>query len=52
MNRQPLYKTNEEFPVAEDLGRRGMYLPSSSHLTDEEMDIVIRLIKTYLANSD
>lgn len=52
MNQQPLYKTNEEFPVADDLGRRGMYLPSSSHLTAEEMDIVIRLIKTYLANSD
>ena len=51
MNRQPLYKTKEEFPVADDLGGRGMYLPSSSHLTDEEKDTVIRLIKAYLSNS-
>lgn len=50
MNRQPVYKTNEPFPVADDLGRRGMYVPSSSHLTDEEKDTVIRLIKTYLAD--
>lgn len=48
MNQQPIYKTNEPFPVADDLGRRGLYLPSSSHLTNGEKDTVIRLVRTYL----
>jgi perosamine synthetase len=48
MNRQPVYKTPEPFPVADDLGRRGLYLPSSSHLTDEDKDTVIRHVREYL----
>ncbi len=48
MNRQPVYKTPEPFPVADDLGRRGLYLPSSSHLTDAEKDTVIRHVREYL----
>lgn len=48
MNRQPIYKTSEPFPVADDLGRRGMYLPSSSHLTDQDKDTVIRLVRGYV----
>jgi dTDP-4-amino-4,6-dideoxygalactose transaminase len=48
MNRQPVYKTPEPFPVADDLGKRGLYLPSSSHLTDGEKDTVIRLVREYL----
>jgi dTDP-4-amino-4,6-dideoxygalactose transaminase len=38
----------ESFPVADDLGQRGLYLPSSSHLTDAEKDTVIRLVREYL----
>ncbi len=48
MHRQPVYKTTEQFPVADDLGRRGLYLPSSSHLTDGEKDTVVRFIREYL----
>ena len=48
MNRQPIYKTAEPFPVADDLGRRGLYLPSSSHLTAKEKDTVIHYVREYL----
>jgi len=48
MNRQPVYKRAERFPVAEDLGDRGLYLPSSSHLTDADKDTVIRAVRAYL----
>ncbi len=48
MNRQPIYKTSERFPVADDLGRRGLYLPSSSHLTEAEKDTVIECVREYL----
>lgn len=45
---QPIYKAAEPFPVAEDLGRRGLYLPSSSHLSDREKDTVIRFVLEYV----
>ncbi len=40
---QPIYFhrfRDERFPVAEDLCRRGLYLPSGSGLTEREIDIV------------
>jgi len=48
MHEQPVYKSAESFPVAEDLGRRGLYLPSSSHLSKEDKDTVIRQVRAYL----
>jgi perosamine synthetase len=48
MHLQPVYKSMEHFPVAEDLGRRGLYLPSSSHLTVDEKETVVRFIRDYL----
>jgi hypothetical protein len=30
------------------MGRRGLYLPSSSHLSDEDKDTVIRHVRSYL----
>ncbi len=48
MHQQPIYKSREPFPVAEDLARRGLYLPSSSHLTQGELETVARLVRTYL----
>jgi perosamine synthetase len=49
MHQQPVYKSAESFPVAEDLGQRGMYLPSSSHLSKEDKDTVIRHVREYLS---
>jgi perosamine synthetase len=48
MHQQPVYKSREAFPVAEDLSRRGLYLPSSSHLTEEQLDSVVRSVRAYL----
>ena len=44
---QPVYFRKfkgQRFPVAEDLCRRGMYLPSSSGLREEDIDVVAREI--------
>jgi perosamine synthetase len=48
MHQQPVYKSREAFPVAEDLARRGLYLPSSSHLTEKELNLVVRSVRAYL----
>jgi len=48
MHLQPLYHRPEyagRFPVAEDLCRRGLYLPSSASLTEEQIDFVCARIK-------
>lgn len=50
MHQQPVYKSADSYPVAEDLGRRGLYLPSSSHLSDAEKDTVIRHARDYLTS--
>lgn len=45
MHLQPYYYRGETgFPNAERLSKNGMYLPSSSTLKEEEMDVVISLI--------
>jgi perosamine synthetase len=51
MHQQPVYKSPESFPVAEDLGRRGLYLPSSSHLSDADKDTVIKHVRAYLTDA-
>ena len=45
---QPIYfrRYNERFPVAEELCGRGMYLPSASTLTKEEIEYVVESIAT------
>ena len=35
---------NEHYPVASDIGRRGLYLPSSTGLTQEEISCVVDAI--------
>ncbi|HRY52908.1 MAG TPA: DegT/DnrJ/EryC1/StrS family aminotransferase [Candidatus Portnoybacteria bacterium] len=47
MNWQPIYKETEPYPVADRLGRNGLYLPSSSHLTKAEKDRIIGLVKKF-----
>ena len=50
MHMQPLFKDNDdrrypdcsgEFPISEELYRKGFYLPSTSDLTKEEIDEVV-----------
>jgi perosamine synthetase len=48
MHLQPIYYADyrgEEYPVAEDLCRRGLYLPSSSSLTEQEIEFVVKTVK-------
>lgn len=48
LHQQPVYKSSISLPVSEDLGRRGLYLPSSSHLTQQEREIVVGHVRDYL----
>ncbi len=55
MHKQPCYSlkdgrfqfpdTNGSYPVSDELERKGLYLPSSSHLTEEQMDYAVDSIK-------
>lgn len=47
MHWQPIYKNGGSYPVADRLGRNGLYLPSSSHLSKKEKDYVMGLIKNF-----
>jgi len=58
MHKQPVYfnKTVEnapdcsgDFPVADRIGERGFYLPSSSDITDEEIKIVCNALKKIIS---
>ena len=50
MHEQPVFQNmglfkGESYPVAEELSRKGMYLPSSSGLTEEEIKYVCDVIE-------
>jgi perosamine synthetase len=48
MHVQPIYHADykgERYPVAEDLCRRGLYLPSASSLTRREIERVVEAVK-------
>jgi perosamine synthetase len=57
MNKQPVFldgrmenapDCSDSYPVAEKIGRRGFYLPSSSNLSDEEIELVCYKLKELL----
>jgi perosamine synthetase len=45
---QPIYrkKYNERFPVAEELCRKGMYLPSGANLSKKEIEYIAECVKS------
>jgi perosamine synthetase len=50
MHEQPVFHQqdlfcNEHYPVASDLGRRGLYLPSSTGLTDADLAYVVDAVR-------
>jgi perosamine synthetase len=56
MHMQPAFASmglfrDESYPVAEDLSRRGLYLPSGSGLKEEDLDHVCRSIREIAASS-
>jgi perosamine synthetase len=46
----PMYNTGQSLPVAEDLGRRGLNLPSSATLTPEQIDFVCDTLRDLCAS--
>ena len=48
LNQMPPYFTKEHFPVAEELEKRGLNLPSSSKLKKEEIEKICKIIKEVL----
>jgi perosamine synthetase len=40
MHRQPIFESTYSLPISERLGQRGFYLPSSSHLSEGEIDYI------------
>jgi len=48
LNEQDCYKVNGNFPVSKDIGKRGLWLPSYSQLSNEEIDYISEsIIKFY-----
>ena len=50
MHQQPVFQKmglfkGERYPVAEEISRKGMYLPSSSGLKEEEIEFIVNAIK-------
>ena len=48
MHLQPILKSGQSLPVSENLGQRGFYLPSSSHLKRDQMGRVVESLKQVL----
>ena len=46
MHKQPIFKSNENFPVSEKLEKKGIYLPSSTDLSEEKIKYICDSIST------
>lgn len=47
LNKQPIYGETVIHPVSELVGANGLWLPSHSHLTDDEVDYVCQSIREF-----
>ena len=45
MHRLPIFTSDRDLPVSEDLARRGLSLPSGTGLTDDDIDKVCRAVR-------
>ncbi len=53
MHKQPMYQGDDErfpdctgsYPISDELEKKGLYLPSSSHLTEEQIKFICDVIK-------
>lgn len=61
MNKQPVFldgklenapDCSDMYPISEKIGLRGFYIPSSSDLTDEEIEFVCDKLKEVLSNNE
>ena len=44
---QKVYRKNGKYPVSEMIGRKGLWLPSSSQLDDSQIDLICNTISDY-----
>ncbi|MBI2048855.1 MAG: DegT/DnrJ/EryC1/StrS family aminotransferase [Candidatus Liptonbacteria bacterium] len=51
MHVQPVYNQTGDFKWSDYYGERGLYLPSSSHISKEEKDFVISKVKEFYSGS-
>ena len=47
INKQIAYQINGEYPISNMVGKKGLWLPSASQLTDEEINHVCKQIKQF-----
>ena len=48
LNKQECYNVSGNFPISQDVGERGLWLPSYTQLSDEDIDYISeRIIKFY-----
>jgi perosamine synthetase len=47
LNKQPIYGERISHPISEMVGAHGLWLPSHSHLTDDEVDYVCECIREF-----
>ena len=47
LHAEPVYAQVGSYPVAEEVARRGLWLPSSAKLTNDQIEIICSEIKTY-----
>jgi perosamine synthetase len=47
LHSMPPYKEENKYPVATEIGRKGLQIPSSLNLTHEQIDMIVDLIKQY-----
>lgn len=47
LNSEPVFKIKGNFPVSQKVARRGLWLPSSSFLTDQQIKFICQKIKDF-----
>ncbi|MBU1092768.1 DegT/DnrJ/EryC1/StrS family aminotransferase [Patescibacteria group bacterium] len=52
LHAEPVYSREGKYPVAENIAKRGLWLPSSSKLTDKEIARVCMEIKNFFVNKE
>ena len=50
LHAEPAFSTGESFPVAERISSRGLWLPSSLHLRDDQIETVCEIVRAFFAD--
>jgi perosamine synthetase len=51
MHKQPMYKEDGDYPVADSISARGLYLPSSTGLKEKDIIFICEVIRGYMNES-